>query len=625
MLSRFRATTDAANARRTLQVCLLTPQVIGAPAEHEKLLAAAIVQEEHPVISRRERGLAAFRMGQWDDALAQCRDSRRVNREFNQTLLYNAQNLFVEALVLHRQGESAEAVRAYRAAARSASGSAPYAPHELGAGWLDWIGCEILRREAAALLPIEQDQSDWPYSMDRARLYAAEGDWKRAAEEYRRACQSPFADSYLWVHTGIALAMAGDRTGHREHCQAFIEEFAGDDEPTTLERIAKTAFLVPDNADLGQPFAAKVGIQLNGGALSKSMAPWASICVALAAIRRSDWSEAKQKADPTATSTEAMLIQARATACLLTAMAAEKLGETSMARERFAEAVRLRDGVMPLTAEGTIDRRLLLLERNTWHDWFAFEILQREAGELLIIPGEGNGRQQFVRAKAAAAKGDWQSAAGEFRASCQAPGLDSIYWMGAAVGQLAAEDEAAYRQLCEQMFARFGASKLVYEAERVTKICLVRPGTFDVGRLPIAVFSEGLDDGSDPHAFAQYSFPARALARYREGNWQDCLADAQKTFSNRATAIFTQSQTEIVAAMAHYQLKDREAAEKHLAAGNALLDAVAPRENEGNRDYARLIAERGDWWDWIIADELSREAEALIFSASKNGPGAAMP
>jgi serine/threonine protein kinase/Flp pilus assembly protein TadD len=612
MLKQFAETTDIANARRTLQVCLLTPEVIGTPAEHKRLLATAVIQAEHPVISRRERGLAAFRQGKWDEALALCRDSRRENRPVKQSWYYDSHNLLVEAMVLHKQGQSTPAMQAYRAAARSANWYYPYAPHELGSSWVDWITYELLRREAAALLQVGKDDSDWPYSMDRARLYAAEGDWKRAAAEFRRACQSPFADTYLWTQTGLALAMADDRTGHREHCLAYIKEFAGDEEPTTLERIAKTVFLVPDNADLGQPFAAKVGIQLEGGTLNTAVAPWGANCVAFAALRRGDWSEAKLRADRTATSTDSMLTQARVTAYLIAALAAEKLGENSLARERFAEAIRLRDGVMPFTPEGTCDRRLLLLERNTWHDWVLIDILQREAGQLLGIPGEGNGRQEFERAKVLAAKGDWQAAARDFRESCQAPGLDSARWMGAAVAQLAAGDEPAYGQLCEQMLARFGASKDVYEAERTTKICLIRPGIVNVSQLPVGIFSERIDDGKDPHNFAQFAFPARALARYREGNWKGCLADAQQTASNRATVVFSHAQTHFVAAMANHQLQDHEAAAKHLAAGNALLFAVAPRDASGATDYAKLIAQRGDWWDWIIADQLSREAEALL-------------
>ena len=56
-----------------------------------------------------------------------------------------------------------------------------------------------------------------------------------------------------------------------------------------------------------------------------------------------------------------------------------------------------------------------------------------------------------------------------------------------------------------------------------------------------------------------------------------------------------------------------------MAAGNALLEAVAPRKPDGSRDYARLIAEHNDWLDWIIADQLSREAEALLV-AGPSGP-----
>jgi hypothetical protein len=102
----------------------------------------------------RERGLAAYRAGDWDGALAWSRKSRE--HFYRQAFL--AQNLMVESMALHQLGKPAEALDHYRRGVEFAATAFPaglYGVFLGGPNWLDWIGYAWPRREAAQLLGID--------------------------------------------------------------------------------------------------------------------------------------------------------------------------------------------------------------------------------------------------------------------------------------------------------------------------------------------------------------------------------------------------------------------------------------------------------------------------------------
>jgi tetratricopeptide (TPR) repeat protein len=156
MLERSSQSDQANAARRTLHVCLISPQIIGSIDQHQRLMEIAAGHDEQDLV-QRERGLTAYRAGDWEGALAACRESRQLSSQSVPTTSdeLDPQNLLIEALALHQLGQAEESRAAYYEAARkSAARYFAYAPDYLGAKWVDWVAYEIVRREAAELLSI---------------------------------------------------------------------------------------------------------------------------------------------------------------------------------------------------------------------------------------------------------------------------------------------------------------------------------------------------------------------------------------------------------------------------------------------------------------------------------------
>jgi serine/threonine protein kinase len=159
MLARPTQDTNGTTARRTVWACCLAPSPVGDVAELVRLADQAIAEstgvggvlEAHAC---RERGLAAYRAGEWAEAIKWCAKCKEVlNRNE-----YEAQNLIVTSMALHQSGRKAEALDHYHRAnelARTAFPGAQGHVFRWGKNWVDWIAFEWLRREAAELLGIE--------------------------------------------------------------------------------------------------------------------------------------------------------------------------------------------------------------------------------------------------------------------------------------------------------------------------------------------------------------------------------------------------------------------------------------------------------------------------------------
>jgi hypothetical protein len=139
---RFSQETDPEVARRLVLVCLISPQLVGEPEQHQRLAGIVAGQELLSLLSCRERGLFAYRTGDWEGALKWCRESRQRNQEAGKEQLIKAQNF--EAMALSKLNKTAEAHKSYEAAARSGSDYVRYAPHAaVGGKWVDWVMYEI--------------------------------------------------------------------------------------------------------------------------------------------------------------------------------------------------------------------------------------------------------------------------------------------------------------------------------------------------------------------------------------------------------------------------------------------------------------------------------------------------
>jgi tetratricopeptide (TPR) repeat protein len=150
MLTRFGSAQEQFAVWRTCWACLLTSSPVG---ELERLVEmaefAAPGSPEQYVAGRRIRGLAAYRAGDWPGALIWCaKGFDKSDQVFN-----HAERLLIEAMARHRLGDGNGAKAAYNEAVKDIHNGFPSADvGPLGPNWFDWVFCELLRREAEALI-----------------------------------------------------------------------------------------------------------------------------------------------------------------------------------------------------------------------------------------------------------------------------------------------------------------------------------------------------------------------------------------------------------------------------------------------------------------------------------------
>ena len=270
-----------------------------------------------------------------------------------------------------------------------------------------------------------------------------------------------------------------------------------------------------------------------------------------------------------------------------------------------------------------LQREALTIERKVWPNepgkWQAdvgnlVETLARagksgEAEALLheLLPAPMPGRPESVgllQARAAffARQGKWKEAIADAGKAIELDPADhGLYQMQASL-LVAANDLPSYRQHCKQILARFGTTKDPVVAERMTKACLITPGSGAdlkaVSQMADTAVTAGAGNGLLPY----FQF-AKALAEYRQGHFAEAVQWAQKVLAIKVTPIL-RAQAWAVLAASQGQLKQTEEARAALAGSLEVLKTSLPKP--GNSDLG------GDWKDGIIAQKLAHEAQNLI-------------
>ncbi len=165
-------------------------------------------------------------------------------------------------------------------------------------------------------------------------------------------------------------------------------------------------------------------------------------------------------------------------------------------------------------------------------------------------------------------------------------------------------DMDRYQALCRDMLARWSSTNINYNAERVTKTCLLHPDS--------KVAPEALDRlaqravAGDPkqNAYEWYLF-AKSLHELRSGKYGDALTSSRETRQRAATTAASKEMVTslalIIASMALHRSEKPAEARSVLAEAKSLLDKnAAGLENTSN------------WHDWLSAHILYREADDLI-------------
>jgi tetratricopeptide (TPR) repeat protein len=161
MLDQFNDTQDAEAASRTCYACLLSPSPVGNLHQLERLANLAAKGKdsvEHKSRLTAAAVLAAYRAGDFERAIMLSAE-RRVYTGSTVTI---ADSLFLEAMALQQLQRTTEAKATFDQAIqlkRDAFGdeAVVFKPN-----WVNWLGIELLRREAEALLEISEVNTAQP-------------------------------------------------------------------------------------------------------------------------------------------------------------------------------------------------------------------------------------------------------------------------------------------------------------------------------------------------------------------------------------------------------------------------------------------------------------------------------
>ncbi len=205
--------------------------------------------------------------------------------------------------------------------------------------------------------------------------------------------------------------------------------------------------------------------------------------------------------------------------------------------------------------------------------------------------------------------GRWREAAADARRVLEFQPTEHLHYHALAPLLVAGENLEAYRKICGEIVARFGATEDIYVADRMAKDCLIHPAAgVDLSRVA-ALAEHAVTAGKGQAAYPFFQF-CKSLAAYRQGNYSAAVEWAREPAQSMFPIVAVEANA--VLAMAQQQLKQPTAARATLAKGVAIFETKLPKLESGDLGT--------DWRDWIIARALLTEARSLIEPAASS-PG----
>jgi eukaryotic-like serine/threonine-protein kinase len=237
------------------------------------------------------------------------------------------------------------------------------------------------------------------------------------------------------------------------------------------------------------------------------------------------------------------------------------------------------------------------------------EILAQQQRAVEAKPDDA--AAQFALASTHARLGQWQQASAALARGLELDSSDHFSWYRSAALHLQAGDVKGYRRGCREMLARFGETDKLEIAERTAKACLLLPDAVEDSARVQQLAAQAVR-GTEKHRYYWYFMLCKGLADHRAGRHVEAIRWLErcspKTGAPEAMAPH-QATAFAILSMAQHRLGDVEKARLALTGARTLL-ARAP-------DPARGRPFGADWHDWLQAQILYREAEALLKKEAK--------
>jgi WD40 repeat protein len=239
------------------------------------------------------------------------------------------------------------------------------------------IFAEIVRSDdlvarVARLRP--KDSQLWLASVN---YHAARRQWARVATALAKVVELDPTNHLNWYHLAAVYLELGDKEGYRRVCREMLERFGKSDRREIADRVAKTCLLATD-AGVDRAHVVKVADSALAAKAPHALLKWFHLTRGMADYRQGEFARAVDRLR-LSLSPGTEVAYRDSTAYLLLAMAQQRLGRVKDARESMARARVVAEERFP-----KVDRGQLL--GADWSDWLRFQIVRREAEELVKPP-----------------------------------------------------------------------------------------------------------------------------------------------------------------------------------------------------------------------------------------------
>ena len=176
---------------------------------------------------------------------------------------------------------------------------------------------------------------------------------------------------------------------------------------------------------------------------------------------------------------------------------------------------------------------------------------------------------------------------------------EPLPWLTVAPVLVLAGDNAGYAAFCDRAVGQFRDTQAPLDAERISKVALLKANAIDLGRLPAMPFIDSLEDGTAPDSARARFWCTRALLAYRGGDPESAVkyvARSEELDPLKATHALNLT----VIALAQHQLGNRSDASSALDEASRVIGAL-------HQDIAN-----GSMTDRLIGEILYREAKAQM-------------